>query len=564
MAILVDRKLGTEKGGRMAHEALDSVLDEGGEWKTLLHSTLQPHLNLQDLLQQIVRRALRLTASDAAVVLLTFPGESLAASDVRAVALGRGASRFSRERLGRWAVEAWIGRNGCELREPLRCHDLPGDKVDLRLAQESRSALLVPLLEKRRHRSLGLLWVEASPSQHYTDLHLDQLRSLAAEAIPAIYRLVLREHLRASGSEMDLIGMSPALRTLEWQILDAARYDQVPVLITGERGSGKEVAAWALHVWSSRRSQPFVPVLLSSLPDNLVADELFGHERHSFTGAEDRRPGKFEAAGGGTVFLDEIGDSAQPFQAALLRIVERNELSRIGRDLPLRVEARVVAATNRDLLQAMREGRFREDLYDRLKVFEIRIPPLRERREDIPLLAHYFLTRYCSELHRRAEAEQLDLCRLCQCPLSIGCASPDFYQALGAYNWPGNVRELKHLIFRIAATVRDEPLRARHLPESFRHVPDSTSREGSGSWNLEAAIRQHIEGVLELAGHNKSQAARLLGIPYTTLQSKMRKLGIIGPEPVAGSPPPRTSPPLRTAPPGAPRAPGSPDAPWRR
>ncbi|HYU35095.1 MAG TPA: sigma-54-dependent Fis family transcriptional regulator [Thermoanaerobaculia bacterium] len=509
----------------MDHEVLNPVPDPGLEGgRPLLHSTLYPLLSLHDFLLQILRRSLQLTASDTAAALLILPGGAPASSDSRIAALGRGPGRFSQQTLDLWAAEAWTGCGGRELREPLRCDDLQDDRKGLRLAREGCSALLVPLVDEGR--SLGLLYVESNRLRHYSELHLDRLRSLVREAIPALYRLVLREHLRACGSEMELIGMSPALRDLERQILDAARYDQVPVLITGERGSGKELAAWAVHVWSARRAQPFVPVLLSGLPDTLVADELFGHERHSFTGAEDRRPGKFEAAGAGTVFLDEIGEINPTLQASLLRIVERNELSRIGRDLPVRVDARVVAATNRDLQKAMREGAFREDLYDRLVVFEVKVPPLRQRREDIPLLADHFLTRYCSELHRRAAIERLDVCRLCRSPFGVGCASPDFYEALATYDWPGNVRELKHTMFRLAATVREDVLQARHLPEPFRQASSRQPRKAAGSWDLDSAVRRHIEAVLEVTGHNKTRAALLLGIPYTTLQSKLKKLGV--------------------------------------
>jgi two-component system response regulator HydG len=301
------------------------------------------------------------------------------------------------------------------------------------------------------------------------------------------------------------------------------------VLITGERGSGKELAARAIHAWSSRRQQPFVPVLMSGLPDTLAADELFGHERNAFTGAEQRRLGKFEAAAGGTVFLDEVADINLNVQASLLRIVERNELSRLGRDLPVHVEARVTAATNQDLQAAMRAGQFREDLYDRLTVFEVKVPPLRERREDIPLLADYFLRHFCAELHRKGDLVHQQACRSCTVTCGVGCASQDFYEALCAYDWPGNVRELKHTMFRLVATVREEVLEARHLPETF-HGPQAVPKaDGPPDWNLEEAIRRHIESALRLAGHNKTRTAQLLGIPYTTLQSKLKKLGIRSP-----------------------------------
>jgi DNA-binding NtrC family response regulator len=475
---------------------------------------------MDDLLRYVLRQALRYSSADTAACLLALPDATVSSPELRAVGLSRGAGRCSADLLSRWVAEIRTSRWGLDAREP-RLLDEPGR---LFLKDESRSALLIPLLQERR--SLGFLQLERREPREGFAPPLAPLQSLAAEAVPAIHRLLLREPCCIGSLETDLVGLSPAVRAFERQLLHAARYDRAPVLITGERGSGKELAAWAIHCWSPRRRRPFVPVLMSALPDNLGADELFGHERHAFTGAEDQRIGKFAAAAGGTLFLDEVADINLPMQAALLRVVENNEVSRLGRDFPVHIDTRVIAATNQDLPKAVREGRFRADLYDRLAMFKIDVPSLRERREDLPLLADYFLKRYCVELQRRTErAPGNSACKLCRRMPGAGCVSPDFYQALSLYDWPGNVRELKHAMFRLMATVKDETLEPRHLPELFQGRPVGGDR--AAAWNLDAAIRRHIEAVLELTGHNKTRAAQLLGIPYTTFQSKLRKLGML-------------------------------------
>jgi len=484
----------------------------------------RPQLRLEGFLRHMLSRVVALSSSEAAACLLLLPDGSVPSPEIRSAAVRRDGVGGGGELLARWNGQARPHPDILSARWPRQLEDLDGLPAAERLVDEGRSALLIPLREGRR--SFGLLRAESTRVGHYSDAILDEIRNLTDGAIPAIYRLLLREQLQAAGSPMELIGTSPALLALEHQLKRAAAFDKAPVLITGERGTGKELAAWAIHCWSTRHDRPFVPVLMSGLPDTLAADELFGHERHAFTGAEGKRLGKFEAAGGGTVFLDEVADINPAVQAALLRVIESKELARLGRDLPVQVTARVMAATNKDLVREMEEGRFRQDLFDRLTVFEIRIPPLRDRWEDIPQLADYFLRQYCTELERRDELGVRDSCRFCRHPGRIGCATPDFYEALGAYSWPGNVRELKHLMFRLVATVQDDFIDAHHLPERFLRSRSGGSAPVVDNWSLEAATRRHIEAVLQLTDHNKSQAARMLGIPYTTFQSKLKKLGI--------------------------------------
>jgi Nif-specific regulatory protein len=352
-----------------------------------------------------------------------------------------------------------------------------------------------------------------------------KLAAVCREVLPGLQRALLRHWMQQIGAPVDVVGRSPAFLELERQIRQAGSCADGSVLVTGERGSGKEVVAWAIHAWSRRRSRPFVPLLAAACSDSMTADELFGHERNSFTGAAQSRPGKFQAADGGTLMLDEAGDLPAPIQASFLRVLESGELQRIGRDETLRVNVRVVAATNRDLSSLMAEGRFRRDLYDRLSFFEIKVPSLRERSEDIPLLARHFLRSTCPNTWRSSVFQQEGVCGNCCHVHPASCATQDFFAGLQAYSWPGNVRELRHVVGRMAATFPDEALGLAHLPEGMQSAVQP-ARSQDDAWSLDGALRRHIENVLRHTGSNQSEAARLLGLPLSTLRSKMKRLGM--------------------------------------
>lgn len=303
----------------------------------------------------------------------------------------------------------------------------------------------------------------------------------------------------------------------------ASRHNLGPIFIKGERGSGKEVAAHLIHYFSKRREGPFIPVLVSALAETLQLDELFGHEKHSFTGAAHFRKGKFLAATGGTIFLDEIGDLPPATQVALLRAIEIGEIQPLGRDLPLRVDVQIIAATNRNLAKLVADGRFRPDLYDRIRLIEIEIPPLRERTEDIRTLARFYMSKYCVETSRDQRINSV--CGLCGGRDAAGCLTEGFYRALESYDWPGNVRELRNLMAGLATTCSQEVLNSDCLPSHM-----------SGSWfqrdtskvdlSLHNNLREHIIKVLSVTGGNQTRAAKMLGIARTTLQAKMKRLDI--------------------------------------
>lgn len=302
----------------------------------------------------------------------------------------------------------------------------------------------------------------------------------------------------------NFVGTSPALKVVLDMVHRVAKTD-AGVMITGESGSGKELVARAVHAASPRADGPFVAINCAALPETLLESELFGHEKGAFTGASARKRGQFEVADGGTIFLDEVGEIPLGVQAKLLRALEDKTFNRVGGTAQLRVDARVVAATNRDLLVEMREGRFREDLFFRLNVFPINVPALRERPEDIRVLANHFLKRY------NADAT-----------LSVSAMD-----AMEAYSWPGNVRELKNVLER-ATILSDsgiiEPGHLHLLPEEYVAVRQpAESKEG-----IATVERQMIVRALEESRGNKTEAAKSLEITRRMLYSRMKKHGIGG------------------------------------
>jgi len=318
----------------------------------------------------------------------------------------------------------------------------------------------------------------------------------------------LTEALSASGKGGEFIGTSQALRRAQAQLSEVAWTDMT-VLILGETGTGKGLAARAVHALSPRNSGPFIQVNCGAIPEGLVESELFGHEKGAFTDAVSRKLGKVEVAEEGTLFLDEIGDMPLGAQVKLLRFLEERTFERVGGTQTLCADARVIAATNRDLKQMVSEGKFREDLYFRLQTFPVRLPPLRERREDIPLLANAFMARMAAHLNK-----------------NVTHLTPEAFSLLNAYDWPGNVRELEHAVQRAVVVCRGPAIRAEDILLEFGKGPERTSGE---TLTLEENERRHIEAVLEQTGwviEGAGGAAALLGLPASTLRSRMKKLSI--------------------------------------
>ncbi|TKB84953.1 MAG: GAF domain-containing protein [Nitrospira sp.] len=319
----------------------------------------------------------------------------------------------------------------------------------------------------------------------------------------------LRDEITAAADFNQLVGESPALQKTLKAIEQVAPTDST-VLITGETGTGKELVAQAIHRLSPRKDKPLITINCAALPPTLIESELFGHEKGAFTNAAARKIGRFELANGGTIFLDEIGELPIDLQAKFLRVLEAQELERVGGTHPIKLDVRVLAATNVNIEQAAKQGGFRSDLFYRLNVFPIRIPPVRERRDDIPMLARHFVKKYSGRHHKTITR--------------IGSTT---LKALGAYDWPGNVRELEHMIERAVIVSQGPVLVIDELDPPAKHVDGKNSPR-----TLADAERSHIIETLGqtnwvLAG--KLGAAARLGMKRSTLQHRMKKLGITRP-----------------------------------
>jgi two-component system NtrC family response regulator len=297
------------------------------------------------------------------------------------------------------------------------------------------------------------------------------------------------------------------------ELIEQAGPSEAHVLVTGESGTGKELVAEALHRASARSAGPLVKVNCAALPAELLESELFGYKKGAFTGANKDKPGRFQAASGGTLFLDEIGDMPMALQAKLLRVLQERRVEPLGGAEPEPADARIVAATHRDLKREAAAGNFREDLYFRLNVLEIRIPPLSERREDIPVLAAHLLERLAEKNRRR-----------------IRRVSPRFLEALADYDWPGNVRELENVLERAIILSRSETLGPEDLPAQVFGGEEAASEavsDGHGQSLDEAEKRAIIQALDAHAGH-RGRTADALGVSRRTLQYKLKKYGLTG------------------------------------
>jgi len=326
------------------------------------------------------------------------------------------------------------------------------------------------------------------------------------------FRQLIKENktLRSAiAGHCDYIGTGKAMDDIRG-VVGTVAGSRSTVLVTGESGTGKEIIARAIHFQSSRRARPFVKVNCAALPEGLIESELFGHEKGAFTGAFTRRLGKFELASGGTLLLDEIGEMQVSMQAKLLRVLQEREINKVGGDDPVEVDIRLVATTNRDLDKEIREGRFREDLYYRLNVIRIHLPPLRERRDDIEKLVNHFIERYNRENGLVVEG------------LETGCLD-----LLLAHNWPGNIRELENVVERAVVLTRSGkiPCSRLELTNQKKEAGRIELRWGAGL-TVAQAEKELILKTLEDCGQNRTRAAELLDISIRTLRNKLNEYGI--------------------------------------
>lgn len=323
-----------------------------------------------------------------------------------------------------------------------------------------------------------------------------------------------REELRDRQDLSRLVGSSPLMLEV-YKLVARVSSGKSTVLVEGESGTGKELIARAIHANSPRREYPFVPVNCAALPDTLLESELFGHEKGAFTGAVGVKRGLFESAHDGTIFLDEIGDVGAALQVKLLRVLQEQEVRRVGGTASTNVDVRIIAATNRDLSQLVKEGKFREDLFYRLNVVRIVMPPLRERQEDIPMLAHHFLQKFSSENGQM-----------------IRGFIPDTMALLRRYHWPGNVRELENVIERAVSLTHGPLILPDDLPNPVRQTPSNSLApaalpgQDGDLISLDELEKQYLVRVLKECSHNKLRAAKILGIDRRTLYRMAERFGL--------------------------------------
>jgi Nif-specific regulatory protein len=414
-------------------------------------------------------------------------------------------------------------------------HPLFYKEVDSQTGYRTRTLLAVPL-KNGKGEIIGVGEAINKLNGLFTDEDAEVLQALATcvvdmiesghlekqlRELPAIKGTLPDEELSGGFSTQRIIGMSHKIQSVI-RLIDQIRDSSVDVLIQGEGGTGKELIAKALHYNSLRAKKPFIALNCAALPDNLVESELFGIEKGVATGVE-RRIGRFEEANGGTLFLDEIGDLSLTAQAKILRVVQEHEVDRVGGRGSVPIDIRVIAATNKNLEACIKEKTFREDLYYRLKVIHIQMPPLREYPLDIPLLANHFLAKYCSFMST-----------------SLKTFTPGALEALSGYSWPGNIRQLENEVKRLVASVRGKSITEDHIDASIRNpiatveriqpAPKPPPPDSPASQSLPAAVealeRQMIEDALRKSGGNKQKAAQALGLSRQGLIKKLKRLRI--------------------------------------
>jgi transcriptional regulator with GAF, ATPase, and Fis domain len=403
-------------------------------------------------------------------------------------------------------------------REMLRFHGIPGWSIlRMRLATDDGRIGAVVLTaegadryDADHARLLGLVEEPFTIALANLLVHREVVR--LRDRLADDNQYLHQELRRLSGDQ--IVGADFGLREVMHQVRHVAPTES-PVLLSGETGVGKDIIANAIHLGSPRRDGPFIPVNCGAIPDSLIDSELFGHEKGAFTGALSRKRGRFERASGGTILLDEIGEMPLPAQVRLLRVLQHREIERVGGVTRIPVDIRIIAATNKDLEGMVRAGRFREDLWFRLNVFPIEVPPLRDRKGDLPALLHHFIERKAGEL-KIGETPQL---------------APGAIDRLMAYDWPGNVRELENLVERaMILRHRGKPLRFDELAGALPTGRDAAALTAEGeALDLDAVMAAHIRRVMGMTGgkiHGPGGAGELLGVNPNTLRHRMRKLGI--------------------------------------
>ena len=479
---------------------------------------LTSSIDLPSLLKLIVTSVTELLECEASsLFLIDRTGEQL----VLRVATGpvRGEIKELRLNMGE-GIAGWVAKH----RKSLIVNDPKHDPrffpaIDKATGFQTRSILAIPLMD--HDQIVGVLEIlNTAKAKQFDRSDLDLLTAFGSYASVALRNAELLATMRDESQLLKgsleeryrtLIVESPHMRQVVEMLQKAARSNST-VLLLGESGVGKEILARSIHNWSPRASKPFVAVNCVALSEQLLESELFGHEKGAFTGAHQQKKGLLEVAQGGTIFLDEIGDMKPSLQAKLLRVLQEREFDRVGGTQPIKVDVRVIAATNQDLKEAIREGRFRKDLFFRLNVVSVMIPPLRERREDIPALAKFFVGRYAKEMKRP--------------PLAI---HPKAVEALRQYDWPGNVRELANVIERAVVLASGDAISADDLTLEAAETngrPTETLMLLPFHESVEHFKRMRLQEAIAKAGGSKTKAAQALQLQPTYLSRLCKQMGI--------------------------------------
>ena len=489
------------------------------EMNQLLVSTVEP----EELLHVILAAVIRLFAVEGCSI-----GLVDAAARQLAFTAMEGKTKVAEFRIALdQGIAGWVARTGREVFS----NDVSQDQrfftgVDQQTGFKTKSVMCAPL--KQYDHVIGVIEaLNTTKPERFTDADLHLFSAFASLATTALSRARAFASVRnvsaafqetVQGRYRLVTGSSAAMQEV-LRLARVAAATPSTMLLLGESGTGKEVMARSIHEWSPRAEQPFIAVNCTALTPELLESELLGHEKGAFTGAIAQKKGKFELADGGTIFLDEIGDLAPNLQVKLLRVLQDKEFQRVGGVKDLRVDVRILAATNRDLQQAMRKGTFREDLYYRLNVVALTLPALRERREDIFVLIHHFIGHYCREMNH--------------VPMTI---EPEALDRLQNYAWPGNVRELQNTIERAVVLSQGVRISLADLPVGVSGQSDARSdgtatiEEIDESLPLSVAIdefsRIRIRKALAASGENQTEAARRLHLPQSNLSRIMKRLGM--------------------------------------
>lgn len=488
-----------------------------------INNTLISNLNLNELLAEISNCLRRVMPHDAAGLALY--DRTIDKLRMTALDFPTDTNVFVADEV--IELDDTPGGRAFKTRQPVISSGYPPSPIGKRAGL--KSGCVVPLVS--HDRALGILGVGSLQENAFTEDDADLLNQVGKQVAIAVEnalafrqidelknqlkeeKLYLEEEIRTEYNFEEIIGNSAVLKRVLQDVETVATTDST-VLIYGETGTGKELIAHAIHNLSQRRERTLVKVNCAAIPTGLLESEFFGHERGAFTGAIDRRVGRFELADKGTIFLDEVEDIPLELQSKLLRVLQEQEFERLGSSRTQRVDVRIIAATNTDLAELVAEKKFRSDLYYRLNVFPITVPPLRDRPEDIPLLVHFFANRFAQQMKKRIES-----------------VSKETMAALTSYNWPGNIRELQNLVERGVILSRGSTL---EIPLTELKRQTRSTKQTSNSTTLESVERDHILRVLSetrwVIGGPSGAAARL-GMNRTTLNHRMRKLGISRPQP---------------------------------